>query len=164
MSDRTCAADECDRPVYCRGYCTKHYQQLRKSGALPIVQPHREHRSRPPECVRDECSRPVQARELCSHHYAQATWKTPEVAAQRVSARRARKRAARVGDPAEFREYAAILRADPCSYCGAPGGQLDHIIPLASGGAESWDNLTSACATCNRRKHARSLLEFLMLG
>lgn len=163
MPDRTCAAEGCDRLP--RGpYCTMHYQRLRRLGKLTVDQPHREHQPRPPECARVGCTKPVQARELCSHHYAQATWKTPEVAVQRVSARRAQKRTARIGDPAELQEYAAILRGDPCSYCGAPGGELDHIDPLARGGAESWDNLTSACRSCNARKHARSLLEFLMLG
>lgn len=45
-----------------------------------------------------------------------------------------------------------------CSYCGARGGKLecDHIVPLSRGGANCPSNLTTACAPCNRVKHART--------
>lgn len=33
----------------------------------------------------------------------------------------------------------------------------DHIIPLASGGAHSLENLCIACSNCNRRKNAKAL-------
>jgi 5-methylcytosine-specific restriction endonuclease McrA len=59
-------------------------------------------------------------------------------------------------------EYLRILRGDICSYCGKPAGTVDHIVPVASGGTNDWDNLTSACSSCNSRKHDRSLLAFLV--
>ena len=59
-------------------------------------------------------------------------------------------------------EYLRILRGDICSYCGKPAGTVDHIVPVANGGTNDWDNLTSACSSCNSRKHDRSLLTFLV--
>lgn len=58
-------------------------------------------------------------------------------------------------------EYEAILRRDPCCYCGGPTQEIDHIVPVKSGGTAEWTNLTGACAGCNRSKGAKSLLLFL---
>jgi len=51
----------------------------------------------------------------------------------------------------------AILQRDQhtCAYCGGVATEVDHIIPRALGGDESDDNLTAACAKCNRSKGAR---------
>lgn len=53
----------------------------------------------------------------------------------------------------------AILKRDEftCQYCGhsAPDVklQVDHVIPVAHGGTNDPDNLTTACEMCNRGKH-----------
>ena len=56
-----------------------------------------------------------------------------------------------------------VLRRDDyrCQYCGQAGSRLtvDHIVPRRLGGPYSWDNLVTACPTCNRRKGGRSLAE-----
>ena len=41
-----------------------------------------------------------------------------------------------------------------CQYCGQKKIPLtiDHIIPKASGGKDSWDNLVAACRSCNQKK------------
>lgn len=57
--------------------------------------------------------------------------------------------------------YREILLTDPCSYCGGPAGEVDHIDPIANGGDGDWPNLTAACRSCNAQKHARSLLAYL---
>lgn len=62
---------------------------------------------------------------------------------------------------AEGAEYARVLLTDPCSYCGGPGGEVDHVTPIARGGDGSWLNLTSACRSCNGRKHKFTLLTYL---
>ena len=54
--------------------------------------------------------------------------------------------------------YLAALKADPCAYCGAAGGQLDHIDAAHNGGGDGWDNLTGACRGCNLSKGRKSLL------
>ena len=55
----------------------------------------------------------------------------------------------------------AYLRRDPCAYCGGEADTLDHIVPRSAGGTNHWANLTSACGSCNTRKHDRSLLMFM---
>ena len=57
--------------------------------------------------------------------------------------------------------YSVILERDPCSYCGAPGGEIDHIVPVANGGEHSVGNLTASCRSCNASKAAKPLLHFL---
>lgn len=59
-------------------------------------------------------------------------------------------------------QYVNILRKDPCSYCGRPCEHIDHIDALAVGGTGAFDNLTAACAECNRRKQTKPLLLFLL--
>jgi len=53
-----------------------------------------------------------------------------------------------------------ILRRDAykCAYCGRSDLQLtiDHIVPKARGGDDSWENLISACTRCNNRKGDRT--------
>jgi hypothetical protein len=47
-----------------------------------------------------------------------------------------------------------------CAYCGQRFKECDlqceHIVPESRGGAWSWMNLVSACASCNGRKAART--------
>lgn len=47
-----------------------------------------------------------------------------------------------------------------CQYCGRsfPISQLsiDHVLPRSRGGETRWDNVVSACLTCNTRKGGRT--------
>jgi len=45
-----------------------------------------------------------------------------------------------------------------CQYCGKQSQvlTLDHVIPRNQGGKHTWENLVSACASCNRRKAGRT--------
>ncbi|MFC1995537.1 HNH endonuclease [Chloroflexota bacterium] len=45
-----------------------------------------------------------------------------------------------------------------CQYCGKENRQLtiDHVIPRHQGGQHVWENVASACVTCNRRKAGRT--------
>lgn len=62
----------------------------------------------------------------------------------------------------EAAQYAELVRRDPCSYCGRPGGQADHIEPLNRDGLHDAENLTGACRSCNSAKGDRPLLAFLL--
>jgi len=54
------------------------------------------------------------------------------------------------------------LNGHMCIYCGAADDlQLDHVIPLAWGGAHCEENLVVACRSCNSSKGARPLEEWL---
>lgn len=60
-----------------------------------------------------------------------------------------------------------VLRRDEyrCQYCGTTTGQMtiDHIIPRCLNGPHSWQNLVTACPSCNRRKGGKLLNEARMV-
>jgi len=41
-----------------------------------------------------------------------------------------------------------------CQYCGKKNVQLtlDHVLPRSRGGIDSWENLVTACVSCNNKK------------
>jgi 5-methylcytosine-specific restriction endonuclease McrA len=51
-----------------------------------------------------------------------------------------------------------------CQYCGRQGHDLtiDHVVPRSRGGSHSWENLVSACKTCNHRKGGKTLVQAKM--
>lgn len=50
-----------------------------------------------------------------------------------------------------------------CQYCGHQPGKshltLDHIQPRSRGGLTTWENVVTACGSCNRRKGNRTPVE-----
>lgn len=58
----TCAAAACDRSVYARGHCSRHYKQLLRHGE---VLPDRA----PAACGADDCERRAVTRGWCHGHY-----------------------------------------------------------------------------------------------
>ena len=56
------------------------------------------------------------------------------------------------------------IRSEPCSYCGGPGGTVDHIDPRSRGGVKGQTNATGSCLTCNLVKSSMPLLLFLVAG
>ena len=59
-----------------------------------------------------------------------------------------------------------ILRRDghKCQYCGRSevGLTVDHVIPRARGGEDTWENLVCACVKCNNKKGDRTPAEAQM--
>ncbi len=57
-----------------------------------------------------------------------------------------------------------------CQYCGRESGALklrealtrDHVIPLSRGGLNVWENVVTACSSCNTRKANRLPVEIGM--
>ena len=51
-----------------------------------------------------------------------------------------------------------------CQYCGSRDNQLsiDHVIPRSRGGGDTWENVTTACLSCNVRKGNRTPKEASM--
>ncbi len=45
-----------------------------------------------------------------------------------------------------------------CQYCGKQTQQLtiDHVMPRYRGGEHTWENVVSACVSCNHRKAGRT--------
>jgi 5-methylcytosine-specific restriction endonuclease McrA len=72
----------------------------------------------------------------------------------------------RARDPLPARLRFDILQRDGfrCRYCGRPGTasgvvlHVDHVIPVAVGGATSAYNRVTACEECNLGKATRLLL------
>jgi 5-methylcytosine-specific restriction endonuclease McrA len=54
-----------------------------------------------------------------------------------------------------------------CQFCGRMEVELgfrecltrDHLVPLSRGGSNDWDNVVTACSTCNTRKGNRLVKE-----
>lgn len=54
-----------------------------------------------------------------------------------------------------------------CQYCGRHRHDLrnrefltrDHVVPISAGGGNSWENVVTACSTCNNRKANHALEE-----
>lgn len=63
-------------------------------------------------------------------------------------------------------ELASIRCTSHCAYCLLPAAQLEleHCTPLARGGWHTADNVVMACRSCNRSKHAKTVLEFVFPG
>ena len=68
--------------------------------------------------------------------------------------------------------YAAMLRLDPCAYCGKMPNPLetketkkhtvDHIVPLVQGGERGFSkNGTASCYDCNHRKAEKKMILFI---
>jgi 5-methylcytosine-specific restriction endonuclease McrA len=63
----------------------------------------------------------------------------------------------------EVREYLLEKWQRRCAYCDASQTALEveHIVPRAMGGTNRVSNLTLACHTCNQRKGAQPIADFL---
>lgn len=48
----------------------------------------------------------------------------------------------------------------PCFYCGNAGGSLDHVVPIARGGAHGIGNIVPACMPCNMSKGSKLLSQW----
>jgi 5-methylcytosine-specific restriction protein A len=74
----------------------------------------------------------------------------------------------RISLPPDLRKYVFERNNYQCQSCHkidltAKNLQVDHIIPLAQGGANDLSNLQTLCAKCNREKSAKLDPRFLRL-
>lgn len=73
---------------------------------------------------------------------------------------RALKANATMGEIDELAIYK--LYNSTCIYCGGKDDvEIDHVVPLARGGAHCQDNLVVACRPCNCSKRAKPLMDWL---
>ena len=45
-----------------------------------------------------------------------------------------------------------------CVYCGGKATDIDHVVPIKSGGGNFYGNLVPACHRCNISKGAKSMM------
>ena len=59
--------------------------------------------------------------------------------------------------PPAFTRFNLFLRDRfACQYCRSPEDlTFDHVIPRSRGGRTTWENVVTACGTCNLRKGSR---------
>ena len=62
MMVQVCEADDCERGVYARGLCGRHYKQMRRRGAAQAEQG-------PRPCAVEACGRRAVTRGWCHGHY-----------------------------------------------------------------------------------------------
>ena len=90
--------------------------------------------------------------------------RNPEAVRFASNLRRARRNGARVSD-LTIAQWAGLKERYnfSCAYCGerVPVLTQDHVLALSRGGNHTQANVVPACLTCNLKKHARPVGEFL---
>jgi 5-methylcytosine-specific restriction endonuclease McrA len=159
-----CVVVMCEGEVVALGFCRAHYKRWRRHGVLYSPKAvagrlaharqqlyYQAHRERIIAAVRARRAADVEAaRQREREVYRRRR-------AKHLAQNRARERGMKTLDR-ESLDYEAILRRDPCAYCGAAASQVDHIDPVVRGGENRWPNLTAACRHCNRQKSDKRLL------
>ena len=87
-----------------------------------------------------------------------------EVNPEKHAAQTQRRRARKAGATVEPFDERLVWERDgrECAYCGSTENlTLDHIVPLAKGGAHSPDNLCVLCKSCNSSKGMKNLGEWM---
>ena len=91
--------------------------------------------------------------------------KNPEV--RRAITRNRRARVAGVGGTISKQQIQSLLTSQSwrCVVCRCDlhesGHHVDHIVPIAAGGANSFDNVQALCPPCNRSKAAKDPIDFM---
>ena len=99
---------------------------------------------------------------ICQNRPIVRAWKKANPGKKRAQKRRrkAAKRGTSTVDKVDEKKIYERYK-NTCVYCGATEDlTLDHVVPLARGGAHSEENLAVACRACNSSKNATPLAEW----
>ncbi|MFF1597715.1 HNH endonuclease [Streptomyces mirabilis] len=90
---------------------------------------------------------------------AKRNWETrnPDAVSRKRHKRRAREAGAH---HSPYSRTQIMARWSGCAYCDEPATALDHVTPIAKGGADAEWNLVPACTSCNSSKGAKTLAEW----
>lgn len=98
----------------------------------------------PSFCIEAQCPQLAHKGTRCTGH--QRIWERDR--ARRLPQRRAYQDKA-------YKAARAALKGKPCYRCGEPSDTVDHVVPLALGGANDPSNWAPACGACNFSKGGR---------
>jgi 5-methylcytosine-specific restriction endonuclease McrA len=111
---------------------------------------HKRYRLKYPERVK---SQPAQSRERQNLFRRRYLQRHPEMIVKRNGERRTRLLSAKsIPFKSVELEKRLSIGLGKCWLCGAKATQVDHVKPIAKGGAHMLCNLRSICARCNGRK------------
>lgn len=139
----------------------EYYQQNRDRIAEKKREYYQQNRDRITERKREYYQ---QNRERASER----TRKWQQANPHKVSAKSSRRRVRKRGTLTEWdlklsAQWRKVVGEMPCYYCGTTDAEkyhIDHRIPVAKGGDDSWINLVRACEPCNLSKNAKTDAEF----
>ena len=145
-----------------REYDRQRYQEHRDERLEHIYQYYRENRDAILECMRRYYQKYRDKLISYQHLYRR---EHPEV----HKASRHKRRAAIADSNSHFtaEEFKLLCEAfeNRCFYCKQELPLTpDHAVPLSRGGSNSIENIIPACMSCNNRKKAKTLEEFLEEG
>lgn len=92
---------------------------------------------------------------MCRECNIRQVWRQPALKCstcikERTAAMRERRRAHYI--PQSTRASVRDEAGGACLYCGGPGSEIDHVVPIVNGGSSDVSNLVWACRRCNRSK------------
>ena len=86
-------------------------------------------------------------------------WTVPWI----IRLRGCRPRVRRLTGPRFSRQNIYLRDGFRCQYCHWTGSTtyltLDHLLPSAKGGKTTWDNIVTACKSCNAKKGSKTIEE-----
>ncbi|GGM04843.1 hypothetical protein GCM10010099_21190 [Streptomyces cinereus] len=156
-----CQVADCEALAIARQLCVKHYQRWQVHGDPSAGRDRRSGKGL--LCEADGCTEPYASNGLCvRHNLRDYQRRNPEKVRAWRQRRGARIRATSLTDRQETISYRELIVNDPCVYCGSQCEAVDHIQPVALGGADNWENLAPVCVSCNSSKQAKDLLHYLL--
>lgn len=150
-----CGIAGCEKPVKARGLCMNHYnREWRRRNPNYASEWRAAHPGYQTAKANEWRFKNPEAQKRIEHRYYANN------RAKVIERNTSRSRGLRSAS-SQTLDYRLILTCDPCSYCGSPTTDIDHIEPVRLGGSNEWHNLTAACGFCNSSKGTKRLLEFM---
>lgn len=168
----SCTVLDCGGKHAAKGLCGKHYNRLHRHGsvhqtalvgrkrcawcAAPLLGLRRSQASYCGQYCRDALRRDVSPQRQEARRAASLRWIARHPDRARATSIRSRPGVTPCGCITES-GIAALRRhwLDSCAYCGAPGTDVEHYVPIALNGPHCLNNFVLACDPCNSAKGAR---------
>lgn len=164
-----CSQKNCDKSQSGGGLCAMHRYRLKMGLEMnaPIQETAPVGLSR--ICLRENCDNKVIGRTTrlyCSKFCQSKNWRTVNNIKVNLVTLKRKAKVRGIEATLTNDEWDSILELwnYQCVYCGDPWEQIDHFVPLCSGGTHTSDNVLPACAHCNQKKNRKEILEFIGCG